>query len=277
MGRERARETELAVLFASRGAARCGDLHPPMQLDEYRKLAEVEDRMWYFCALNRRVTHFLARAGWRADARGRVLDAGCGTGGLIKDLRAAFPAAEVVGLDFSARACELARLRTGAEIVCGSITELPFADASFDAVVSADVVCQVEDGARALREFARVVRPGGAVLVNVPAFRWLWSYHDDTCETKHRYTRPELRALCAQAGLRVEFASYANLLPLPLIAARRKLFKPAAATSDVRLYPAPVEAMFAGMAALEFAWMREGIASPLGSSVFVAARKEAAR
>lgn len=248
-----------------------------MQLDEYRKLAEVEDRMWYFRALNRRVTHFLGRAGCLHETRCRVLDAGCGTGGLIKDMCAAFPAAEVVGLDFSARACELARLRTGAEIVEGSITELPFADASFDVVVSVDVVCQVEDGARALREFARVVRPGGAVLVNVPAFRWMWSYHDDTCETKHRFTRPELRSLCAEAGLRVEFASYANMLPLPLIAARRKLFKPTDATSDVRLYSPPVEAMFAGMAAIEFAWMREGVSSPVGSSVFVAARKEVGR
>lgn len=245
-------------------------------MDEYRKLAEVEDRMWYFRALNRRVAHFLEPKDVARPNPGRILDAGCGTGGLIKDLRRAFPAAEIVGLDFSPRACELARMRTGAEIVQGSITQLPFADASFDAVVSADVVCQVEDAARALREFARVVRPGGAVLVNVPAFRWLWSYHDDTCETKHRFTRPELRALCAAAGLRVEFASYANLLSLPLIAARRKIFHPSAATSDVRLYPAPVEAMFAGMAAMEFAWMRAGLASPLGSSVFIAARKEAA-
>jgi SAM-dependent methyltransferase len=244
-----------------------------MHLDEYRKLAEVEDRMWYFHALNRRMVHFVAGTG--AEAPRRILDAGCGTGGLIKYLRRAFPAAKVEGLDFSARACELARLRTGSEITQGSITALPYADGSYDAVVSADVVCQVTDGAAALREFARVVRPGGTVLVNVPAFHWLWSYHDDTCETKHRYTRPELRTLCTQAGLRVEFASYANLLPLPLIAARRKLFRPAAPTSDVRLYPAPVEAMFAAMAALEFAWMRAGLASPLGSSVFVVARKEA--
>ncbi|MBA3849831.1 MAG: class I SAM-dependent methyltransferase, partial [Opitutus sp.] len=179
--------------------------------------------MWYFRALNRRIVHFLARPGAGSATPRRILDAGCGTGGLIRDLRRAFPAAQVVGLDFSERACELARQRTGAEVVRGSITELPFADASFDAVVSADVVCQVEDGARTLGEFARVVRPDGVVLVNVPALRWLWSYHDDTCHTKHRYTRRELCALCAAAGLRVEFASYANLLPLPLIAARRKL------------------------------------------------------
>ncbi len=245
-----------------------------MQLDEYRKLAEVEDRMWYFHALNRRHAHWLARLLPAGPAR--VLDAGCGTGGLIKALHAVNPARRATGLDFMPLACTLARERTGAEIVQGSITELPFADGSFDAIVSADVVCQVDDGARALREFARVVRPGGVVLVNVPAFRWLWSYHDDTCETKHRYTRPELAGLFRAAGLTVDFASYANLLPLPLIAARRKLFRPAHPTSDVQLYPAPVEAAFAGLAAMEFAWQRAGVASGAGSSVFVAGRRPAA-
>jgi SAM-dependent methyltransferase len=244
-----------------------------MQLDEYRKLADVEDRMWYFRALNRRITHWLARE--LPPRPAQVLDAGCGTGGLIKHLRVAQPDWRLTGLDFSPRACEWARLRTNAEIVEGSITALPFADGSFDAVVSADVVCQVEDGARALREFARVLRPGGLVLVNVPAFRWLWSYHDDTCETKHRYTRPELTALAQEAGFGVRFASYANGLSLPLIAARRKLFRPAGPTSDVRLYPAPVEAIFAGMARLEFAWMDFGWRLPLGSSVFMVASKPA--
>jgi SAM-dependent methyltransferase len=242
-----------------------------MQLDEYRKLAETEDRMWYFHALNRRIAHWLARV--LPPGPARVLDAGCGTGGLIKSLRAAHPEWRLTGLDFMPLACELARERTGAEIVQGSITSLPFGDDAFDGVVSADVVCQVEDGARALREFARVVRPGGAVLVNVPAYRWLWSYHDDTCQTKHRYTRRELTGLFRAAGLTVSFASYANLFPLPLIAARRKLFPPTQPTSDVQVYPAPIEAAFASMAALEHAWTKRGWSAPAGSSVFVAGVK----
>lgn len=244
-----------------------------MQLDEYRKLAETEDRMWYFHALNRRIAHWLART--LPPGTARVLDAGCGTGGLIKALRAANPAWQVTGLDFMPLACELARERSGAEIVQGSITALPFGDAAFDAVVSADVVCQVEDSAQALREFARVVRPGGAVLINVPAYRWLWSYHDDTCQTKHRYTRRELTGLFRAAGLTVGFASYANLFPLPLIAARRKLFPPAQPTSDVQVYPAPIETTFAAMAALEHAWTKRGWPAPAGSSVFVVGVKSA--
>lgn len=244
-----------------------------MQLAEYRKLSEVEDRMWYFHALNRRVAHWLGRLLPAGPAR--VLDAGCGTGGLIKALRAAGRDWRLTGLDFMPLACELARERTGAEIVPGSITALPFADGAFDAVVSTDVVCQVEDGGQALREFARVVRPGGVVLVNVPAYRWLWSYHDAAVETKHRYTRPELAGLFRAAGIGVVFASYANLLPLPLIVARRKLFRPIRPTSDVRLHPPAVEAVFAALAAVEAAWQRAGWASPMGSSVFVAGRRSA--
>jgi hypothetical protein len=66
------------------------------------------------------------------------------------------------------------------------------------------------------------------------------------------------------------------MLPLPLIWLRRKLFKPAAPTSDVRLYPAPLETMFAGMAAVEYAWTNSGMSLPVGSSVFVVGRKPAA-
>lgn len=242
-------------------------MHP----DEYRKLAKVEDRMWYFRALNRRFSHWLTRMDVTGPAR--VLDAGCGTGGLINYLGAANAEWKLEGLDFMPQACEMARQRTGKEVAQGSITALPFADGVFDAVVSADVVCQVEDGALALREFARCVRPGGVVLVNVPAFMWLWSYHDDTCETKHRYARPELVDLFRAAGLAVEFASYANLLPLPLIVARRKLFRPAKPTSDVQLYPAPIEILFSTLAWFEFQWTRFGWPVPIGSSVFVVGRK----
>jgi len=131
-----------------------------MQPDEYRKMAEVEDAMWYYRALHRHVTRSLGR---RLGAAARVLDAGCGTGGLLRRLAEAQPSWRLTGLDFSPLACELARARTGGEVVQGSVAALPFADAAFDAVVSCDVVCQVADPALAVREFHRVLRPGGTV------------------------------------------------------------------------------------------------------------------
>jgi ubiquinone/menaquinone biosynthesis C-methylase UbiE len=242
-----------------------------MQIDEYRKLAETEDRMWYFRALHRRLAHWLARLLPAGSAR--VLDAGCGTGGFIRSLRTARPDWQVTGVDLSPVACGLARERTGAEIIEASLTALPFGDGTFSAVVTGDVLYHIEDTAAALRELARCVKPGGVVLVNEPAYRWLWSYHDVAVESKHRFTRPELAALFRSAGLEVVFASYANLLILPLVVARRKLFPPARPTSDVQVYPAPIEAVFSAMAWLEHAWTKRGWPLPAGSTVFVAAIK----
>ena len=244
-----------------------------MQNDEYLKLAEVEDRMWYFRSLHAHVARGLEAGALADDAA--VLDAGCGTGGLILRLRAAQPAWRFSGVDFMPVACELARRRCGAgtDIRQASITALPFADASFDAVVSADVICQVDDADVAMKEFFRVLRPGGTVVINVPAYRWMWSYHDDSCETKHRYTRPEVAALLAGAGFGGGRTTHWNALPFPLIFAKRKLFRRATDTSDVKPYPAPLEAMLGAAMAVEHAWLRAGGRWAWGTSVFAVARK----
>jgi ubiquinone/menaquinone biosynthesis C-methylase UbiE len=137
-----------------------------MQTEEYLKLAAVEDQMWYFRALHRHVGRELARAFPAAASGVEVLDAGCGTGGLILALRRIRPEMTFAGLDYSELACRLARERTDATITQGSITELPYPDQSFNAVISADVICQVEEPVQALREFKRVLRPGGTVIIN---------------------------------------------------------------------------------------------------------------
>lgn len=253
-----------------------------MEPDEYLKMAEVEDRMWYYRALHGHFRRELETAVERRDdavagVTLRVLDAGCGTGGLIVRLRAAHPEWTYTGADLMPVACEMARARCGAsvEVREASVTALPWGEGSFDAVVSGDVVCQVPHAADAVTEFFRVLRPGGVVAINVPAYMWMWSYHDEAVHTLHRFTRPEMRGLLRDAGFEGVRATHWNALPFPLVWAKRKLLARASDTSDVKLYPAPVEAAFRGAMAVEAAWLRAGMNWAWGTSILAVARKPA--
>lgn len=246
-----------------------------MEADEYVKLAAVEDRMWYFRALHSHVARALDGGGLPGDAA--VLDAGCGTGGLLRRLSGLHPGWKWTGVDLSPAACRFARERAGpaTEIKEASVTALPFPDASFDAVVSADVLYHVADDAAALREFARVLRPGGVVIINVPAYRWLWSYHDEAVHACRRYDRREVLAKLGAAGFARIATTFWNTLPFPLIVARRKLWPRPRDGSDVRLFPPAVETAFNLAMAVERVWLRGVGPLPFGVSIFAVGRKPA--
>jgi SAM-dependent methyltransferase len=242
-----------------------------MQPDEYRKMAEVEDGMWYYRALHLNVIRCLTRQ--ISGSTVQVLDAGCGTGGLLRRLQVAQPAWQLTGLDFSPIACEQARKRTGNEIVQGSIAALPFAAESFDAMSSCDVVCQVTEPAQAMHEFHRCLKSGGTIVVTMPAYQWLFSYHDREVGNLRRYSRRELNALLVGAGFTVVRSTYWNTLPFPLAVLRRKILPPVTAKSDVGAFSPWLEACFNGLMALERAWFKLGGRFPLGTSVLTVARK----
>ena len=238
---------------------------------EYYKMAKVEDRMWYYRSLHGHCARLLAAHLGRWSAT--VLDAGCGTGGMIRHLESMLPAARLTGLDFSPLACRLARSRVRAPIVEGSVTAMPFEAAAFDAVVSADVLYELDSPVAALAEFSRCLRPGGWVVLNVPAYRWLWSYHDVAVRSKRRFVRSEIAGLLAAAGFAVELNTYWNALLFPLIVAKRKLLARATDASDVKSYPAPVEATCRCLMAVEHAWLRLGGTWAWGSSILAVGRK----
>jgi SAM-dependent methyltransferase len=152
--------------------------------------------------------------------RTRVLDAGCGSGRNMVELARH---GTVTGIELSQTSVELARARKIGEVLEGSVLEMPFEDASFELSVSLDVIEHLEDDVGALRELRRVTAPGGALLVTVPAYQWLWSGHDELNHHHRRYNRATLRAAAEQAGWQLERTTHFNSLLLPAAIVLRAL------------------------------------------------------
>src|SRR5258708_16044342 len=137
--------------------------------------------------------------------RPRILDVGCGTGANLQML-AEFGAAE--GVDVSAEALDFCRARGLGAVRQGAAESLPYGDTQFDLVTGLDVVEHLDDDVAGLSEMFRVLRPGGRVLLFVPALMFLWGVQDDVSHHRRRYTLAELKEKLGAAGLAVERASY---------------------------------------------------------------------
>ncbi len=154
--------------------------------------------------------------------------------------------------------------------------EMPFADDSFDLVVSLDVIEHLEDDLAALREFRRTVAPGGALLVTVPAYQWLWSGHDEINHHHRRYTRRSLQRVAEQAGWKQVRTTYFNSLLLPVAILLRVLERFSTKTTesslDLWIPPEPLNWLLQRPLALEAALIARGGRIPAGLSLLAVFR-----
>jgi SAM-dependent methyltransferase len=236
-----------------------------MEPTEYDLMDAAEDRMWWYRALHARLDDALG------DIRGRLLDAGCGTGGFLAMLRVQRPDLIRVGLEWDVQAAIRARAKSGAIVARGNVNALPFADDSFDAAVSADVLCHAAvDPAASLAELKRVLRPGGRLVVNMPAYRWMLSAHDRRVHNVRRLTAQAAAAMLRQAGFNRVDTRYWNGLLLPLMIIRRKILARGDTISDVAAFPPRLDAMLHGVTEFE---RRLRLSLPAGGSVLAIAEK----
>lgn len=237
---------------------------------EYRRMFEAEERQWWYAG--QRAVALALLEPWARERRLLLLDAGCGTGFNLVALARFGP---TLGIDLSEEAISFCRER-GVRAVRGSVLRLPFRAEAFEAVTSFDVIYHdwVGDDRAAVAEMARVLSPGGALLVRVPALELLRGAHDAEVLTRRRYTLGELRALVAGCGLRVQRSTYCNSLLFPLLLARRTLDRLLGRHgSDVGFLPPPLEGLFRRVMDLEAFCVRHGLRFPLGASAVVLATK----
>ena len=245
-----------------------------MDRAEYQRMHAVEDRMWWYRGLRRLAAGELARALGRSAADGPVLDAGCGTGGMLALLGPRVAGQPTFGLEFDAVAASLAAAKSRRPVAAGSVNEMPLGDGVLAGYLSLDVLCHggVEPE-RALQEARRCLRPGAVALFNLPAYGWLLSAHDRRVHNVRRFTRGQARALLAGHGFRVVKSSYWNTLLFPLMLLHR-LTERDDATSDVRDFPRWLDALFSAALAIERWAMSAGLSLPFGGSLMIVARRD---
>jgi SAM-dependent methyltransferase len=237
-------------------------------------MAALEDALWWYRGLRGLVIALLVKQ--RLAEPVRLLDAGCGTGGMLRRIAARFPGAELHGVDVAESAVEFARHGTGAAIRQGSVTALPYGDATFDVIVSLDVLgAAAVEPARAMAEFRRCLKPGGLLLLNLAAYPWLLSYHDRAVGQSRRFTRASVMQLLGSSGFRCLQGSYWNTLLFPIMVLRRKVWAGSTdGESDVQALPAPLNAAFTACVRLEQGLVGAGLSLPFGGSVIAVAVRE---
>jgi SAM-dependent methyltransferase len=246
-----------------------------MERAEYLVMAAVEGHHWWYGGM-RAITASVLDIAYAGRRDLHILDAGCGSGGNLRFLRRY---GSVIGIDLAAEALALGRKSLQSGLARASVLAIPFADASFDLVTSFDVLYHraVPDERAALCEARRVLRPGGRLLLRLPAYQFLLRRHDREVHTRRRYTADHVRALLRASGFMIDRCSYINTVLFPLAVAQQlaeralptfaphgsNLLPPSAALNEALRWPLAAEA----------AWIARGRSFPFGLSIVCLARK----
>jgi ubiquinone/menaquinone biosynthesis C-methylase UbiE len=240
---------------------------------EFHNIARAERDFWWYRGMREILFRMLDPVVTRGAS---ALEAGCGTGYLSKSLEERY-GWRMTPLDLGREGLEYARGYGLSSLVQGDVTALPFADEVFDALVSMEVIVHLPRGeeGRALSEFARVLKPGGLLVLRVAALDALRSRHSEFVQERQRFTRARLRQAVELAGFEVQRETYLNALLLPVTLFKFRVWEPltrAPAASGVAAMPDWLDRLLYLPLRTEAAWIGRGGGFPVGQSLLVLAR-----
>jgi SAM-dependent methyltransferase len=243
-----------------------------MKKSEYARMENREKTYWWHIGRLRIIKTYVQRA-LRAKAKPTILNVGCGTGGTI-DMLEMF--GQVDNVDISDDAIKFMKQNGYKRITKVTGIKLPYKAKSYDMVGAFDVLEHIEKETGALKEWKRVIKDDGAIVITVPAYQWLWSDHDVSLHHKRRYTTRRLAKAAGSAGLIVEKKSYAIVFSLGLVVGFRTLNKILGRQTDSETsyvdIPEWLNSLFTQLLYME-AWFHKYIRFPFGTSVVVVLRK----
>lgn len=182
-----------------------------MNIEEYQRMYELEENHWWFRGKRKIVFNWLNDL----QPQYKILDVGCGTGINLTYLKAITDF--VIGIDLSKEAIEFCKLRGHKKLSQANVLSLPFKDNSVEIVLALDILEHIENDELAIREFKRVLKSEGKLLITTSAFNFLWGMHDDIHHHYRRYTRRELVNKIKKYNFYIQKISYTNIFIFPIV------------------------------------------------------------
>lgn len=191
-----------------------------MEISEYHNIYKSENSHFYYLATHKLILTIIQN-NLKNTKNAKILDAGCGTGLLAKKM---VKFGQVVGVDINPEAIYFSN-RRGIKVVKASLNKLPFKKNQFDLIVCIDVIYhqQIVDK-KALNQLFRILKPGGLLILRVPAYNWLRRSSDKQVHTRERYSYPILHSRLTAAGFNIEKISFIHI-PLLLLAIIQKVWE----------------------------------------------------